>query len=144
MISVEYQYSDKILYSVDIPYPYSDWIPYFRPRSLLQLREFYMPTFGFGRYSTEALMALELDALEDGDVTKAVLEGVLTSLGFDTSAPRETLHRCWCVLFLYGVAFRAVTIAFVRWRYCPCGGEIFFIFCCCVGSSVAACLFGSV
>ena len=64
-------------------------------------------------------MALELDALEDGDVTKAVLEGVLTSLGFDTSAPRETLHRCWCVLFLYGVAFRAATIALVRWRYCP-------------------------
>ena len=29
---MEYQYSDKILYSVDIPYPYSDRIPYFRPR----------------------------------------------------------------------------------------------------------------
>ena len=40
MISVEYQYSDTSIFGQDlifgdIPYPYLDWIPYFRPSSMI-------------------------------------------------------------------------------------------------------------
>ena len=85
---MEYQYSDKIWYSGDIPYSYTVWIPYFRPSSVIQVRDEKTSAFagkpttgessgGFfgvlggilGRLTGQA----EADALADEDITMADL-----------------------------------------------------------------------
>ena len=64
MSYVEYQYSDKISYSVDIPYSYSDWIPYFLPRFAriaggvafdppIEIPRGVLPSFEGGRFADE-------------------------------------------------------------------------------------------